>query len=81
MTIGIAGHPYVLHDEQVSHNLIKRLRAAGVTVLTPEMATENPDSNGNGQTQFAGLAKNYWNRRKTWSEPAIIIPVSRSMVS
>ena len=40
--------------------LIKRLRAAGVTVLTPEMATENPDSNGNGHTQFAGLAKNYW---------------------
>ncbi len=60
LTIGIAGHPYVLHDEQVSHNLIKRLRAAGVTVLTPEMATENPDSNGNGHTQFAGLAKNYW---------------------
>lgn len=60
LTIGIAGHPYVLHDEQVSHNLIKRLRAAGVTVLTPEMATEAPDSNGNGHTQFAGLAKNYW---------------------
>jgi predicted nucleotide-binding protein (sugar kinase/HSP70/actin superfamily) len=60
LTIGIAGHPYVLHDEQVSHNLIKRLRAAGATVLTPEMATENRDSNGNGQTQFAGLAKNYW---------------------
>jgi predicted nucleotide-binding protein (sugar kinase/HSP70/actin superfamily) len=60
LTIGIAGHPYVLHDEQVSHNLIKRLRAAGVTVLTPEMAPENHDSNGNGHTQYTGLAKNYW---------------------
>ncbi|MDD4924107.1 MAG: acyl-CoA dehydratase activase-related protein [Dehalococcoidales bacterium] len=60
LTIGIAGHPYVLHDEQVSHNLIKRLRADGITVLTPEMAPEAPDSNGNGHTQFAGLAKNYW---------------------
>lgn len=60
LTIGIAGHPYVLYDEQVSHNLIKRLRAAGVSILTPEMATENPDSNDNGHTQFAGLAKNYW---------------------
>ena len=60
LTIGIAGHPYVLHDEQVSHNLIKRLKAAGVNILTPEMAPEAPDSNGNGHTQFAGLAKNYW---------------------
>ncbi len=60
LTIGIAGHPYVLHDEQVSHNLIKRLKAAGVNILTPEMAPETPDSNGNGHTRFAGLAKNYW---------------------
>jgi len=60
LTIGLAGHPYVLHDEQVSHNLIKRLRAGGIKVLTPEMAPLITDSDSNGHTQFKGLAKNYW---------------------
>jgi predicted nucleotide-binding protein (sugar kinase/HSP70/actin superfamily) len=60
LTIGIAGHPYVLHDPQVSHNLIKRLHKEGINILTPEMAPELPDSNGNGHTEFTGLAKNYW---------------------
>jgi predicted nucleotide-binding protein (sugar kinase/HSP70/actin superfamily) len=60
LTIGLAGHPYVLHDEQVSHNLIKRLRSEGIKVLTPEMVPIIPDSGDNGQVEFAGLAKNYW---------------------
>ena len=60
LTIGIAGHPYVLYDQLVSHNLIKRLRAAGVTFLTPEMAPETCNSNYNNHPGLAGLADNYW---------------------
>ncbi|MFA5629601.1 MAG: acyl-CoA dehydratase activase-related protein [Dehalococcoidales bacterium] len=60
LTIGIAGHPYILYDEQVSHNLIKKLRATGANIITPEMADEAHNSDNNNHTQFAGLAKNYW---------------------
>ncbi|MBL8045269.1 MAG: hypothetical protein JNL09_01940 [Anaerolineales bacterium] len=37
LTIGLAGHPYCLHDDYINHNLITRLRSLGVRVLTSEM--------------------------------------------
>jgi predicted nucleotide-binding protein (sugar kinase/HSP70/actin superfamily) len=39
ITLAVIGHPYLIHDPYVSHRLIHRLRAQGVRVLTPEMAT------------------------------------------
>ena len=60
LVIGLAGHPYILHDEQVSHNLIKRLRSEGIKVLTPEMISAMPSDNDKEYVQVAGLAKNYW---------------------
>jgi predicted nucleotide-binding protein (sugar kinase/HSP70/actin superfamily) len=38
ISIAVIGHPYLIHDPYVSHRLIRRLRAQGVRVMTPEMA-------------------------------------------
>jgi predicted nucleotide-binding protein (sugar kinase/HSP70/actin superfamily) len=38
INIAVIGHPYLIHDPYVSHRLIRRLRAQGVRVFTPEMA-------------------------------------------
>ncbi|MDD4873834.1 MAG: acyl-CoA dehydratase activase-related protein [Dehalococcoidales bacterium] len=59
MTIGLVGHPYVLHDEQISHYLIKRLLSYGLRVLTPEMVPEMSFDYQSG-AQVAGLARSYW---------------------
>ncbi|RJQ40167.1 MAG: hypothetical protein C4555_02065 [Dehalococcoidia bacterium] len=37
--IALVGHPYLTNDRYLSHRLLERLRAAGCTVLTPEMLT------------------------------------------
>lgn len=37
LTIGIVGHSYLLYDEYLSMNLIKKVRERGAFVLTPEM--------------------------------------------
>jgi predicted nucleotide-binding protein (sugar kinase/HSP70/actin superfamily) len=59
MTIGLAGHPYVLHDDQVSHQLIKRLRNRRIRVITPEMVPPVlPDKNDG--VRPGGLGRTYW---------------------
>lgn len=37
-TIALVGHPYLLFDSYLTHNLLDRLQRMGVRVLTPEMA-------------------------------------------
>jgi predicted nucleotide-binding protein (sugar kinase/HSP70/actin superfamily) len=39
MTIALIGHPYLLYDEHINHNIISRLERAGCRVRTPEMAS------------------------------------------
>jgi predicted nucleotide-binding protein (sugar kinase/HSP70/actin superfamily) len=36
-TIALVGHPYLLFDSYLTHNLLDRLQRMGVRVLTPEM--------------------------------------------
>ena len=38
-SIAVIGHPYLLHDEYITHRFIHRLRQAQNKVLTPEMLT------------------------------------------
>ena len=72
LTIGIAGHPYVLYDEQVSHNLIKRC-ATGVSILTPKMATENPIQATTG-IPVCRAGKNYWESEEDVVGAALLHP-------
>jgi len=58
LTVGLAGHPYVLHDGQVSHHLIKRLRARHIAVLMPEMVPALPAGTTDGARPGAG--DGYW---------------------
>ncbi|MHB0869718.1 MAG: acyl-CoA dehydratase activase-related protein [Chloroflexota bacterium] len=37
LTIAMIGHPYNIYDEYVNHNMVGRLRAMDVKLLTPEM--------------------------------------------
>lgn len=39
-TIAVIGHPYLLHDDFISHRIIPRLKQANVKVLTPEMLAD-----------------------------------------
>lgn len=50
LTIGLAGHPYCLHDDYLNHNLVGRLRALGVRVLTSEMIPPQVAREGVAQT-------------------------------
>lgn len=59
LTIGLVGHPYVLHDKQISQNLIERLRSYSIEVLTPEMVPKIPEKT-NIDEEFTGLANRYW---------------------
>ncbi len=59
LTIGLVGHPYVLHDQQISHNLIERLCSYGIKVLTPEMVPKILEKT-NTDAEYAGLANRYW---------------------
>ena len=40
LSIAVIGHAYMLYDEEVNHNLMKRLRKQKVNILTPEMLTQ-----------------------------------------
>jgi predicted nucleotide-binding protein (sugar kinase/HSP70/actin superfamily) len=39
-TIAVIGHPYLLHDDFISHRIMPRLEQANVKLLTPEMLTD-----------------------------------------
>lgn len=41
LRIGLAGHPYNLHDDYMSMHLVKRLRDKGVELVTAEMTHKN----------------------------------------
>ncbi|WP_312522017.1 acyl-CoA dehydratase activase-related protein [Anaerospora sp.] len=36
LRVAVIGHPYILHDRQVSMNVVDRLRRAAIEVITPE---------------------------------------------
>lgn len=36
LTLGLIGHPYLLRDEYINHNLLRRLEGLGVRLRTPE---------------------------------------------
>ena len=40
LTVAIVGHPYIVHDDFITHRLLPRLKGLGVRVLVPEMALE-----------------------------------------
>jgi hypothetical protein len=42
LTIAVVGHPYILHDPFINHNLLVRLARLGVNVLTPERLVRGP---------------------------------------
>jgi predicted nucleotide-binding protein (sugar kinase/HSP70/actin superfamily) len=50
LTVGVVGHPYCIHDDYVSHNVITRLRQLGVRVLTSEMVPTADARQGIEQT-------------------------------
>ncbi|MBI4788064.1 MAG: hypothetical protein HY782_13595 [Chloroflexi bacterium] len=52
LTIALVGHPYCLHDDYISHNLVTRLRALGARVVTSEMVS--PEQAGRGIQQTTG---------------------------
>ena len=37
LVVALIGHPYNIYDEYVNHNLVGRLRAMNVRIVTPEM--------------------------------------------
>lgn len=39
-SIALIGHPYLLYDEYLNHNLVKRIEEMGFTVLFPEMVSQ-----------------------------------------
>jgi predicted nucleotide-binding protein (sugar kinase/HSP70/actin superfamily) len=50
LTVGLVGHPYCLYDDYINHDLIARLRALGVRVLTSEMVPGDDARAGIAQT-------------------------------
>ncbi len=40
LTVAVTGHPYVLYDDYINHNLISQLTSRNVQVLVPEMVPE-----------------------------------------
>lgn len=59
LTIGLAGHPYILYDEQISHRVISRLRAQGIKVVTPEMLQKSP-ADGRAEAAVGDIPSRYW---------------------
>lgn len=55
-TIAVIGHPYLIYDEHLNHNLLRRLEQAQYQVLTPEMLT--PHQLELGIARLVGRA--YW---------------------
>lgn len=39
LVVALIGHPYNIYDEYVNHNLVERLRAMNVKLVTPEMVS------------------------------------------
>jgi predicted nucleotide-binding protein (sugar kinase/HSP70/actin superfamily) len=39
ITIALIGHPYLVYDDYISHQLVSRLQNMGVKVVTPEMVS------------------------------------------
>lgn len=50
LNIAVVGHPYCLYDDYVNHNLVGRLRALGVRVVTSEMVSSADAQVGIQQT-------------------------------
>ncbi|MEW6189714.1 MAG: acyl-CoA dehydratase activase-related protein, partial [Actinomycetota bacterium] len=40
LTIGIAGHCYLIYDPHISMNIVKKIQDAGACILTPEMVPD-----------------------------------------
>lgn len=40
ITIAVVGHPYLIHDEHLSHRLLSKLQEMGVNTLVPEFVDE-----------------------------------------
>jgi predicted nucleotide-binding protein (sugar kinase/HSP70/actin superfamily) len=55
-TIAVVGHPYMLYDSYITHNVLGRLQRLGVRVVTPEMAPA--DGLNDGITRLTG--RKYW---------------------
>ncbi len=49
LRVALIGHAYIVHDAFVSMNVIRRLRAAGVGVVTAESVSENRISQESGR--------------------------------
>ena len=56
LTIGLVGHPYCLYDDYINHDLVSRLRAMGIRLLTSEMVSGEEARQGvertTGQTRW-----------------------------
>lgn len=40
LTLAVVGHPYLIHDEHLSHKLLTKLQERGVNTLVPEIVKE-----------------------------------------
>lgn len=56
VTIAVVGHPYMLYDRYITHNVLGRLQRMGAQVVTPEMAP--PEGLNDGITRLTG--RKYW---------------------
>ena len=56
LTLGVVGHPYLLHDEYVNQGLLRRLEGLGVHCLTPDALP--PGAASGAVLQHSGEA--YW---------------------
>lgn len=56
LTIAVVGHPYNLYDGYINHQFLRRLRALGADLLTPEMVTD--DDLAAGVARLVG--RPYW---------------------
>jgi predicted nucleotide-binding protein (sugar kinase/HSP70/actin superfamily) len=57
LTLGVVGHPYLLHDEYVNQGMLRRLERLGAQCLTPEAlppdATARAVENHSGEVYWA----------------------------
>lgn len=60
LLVALIGHPYMLFDAQVNHNLLKRLIALGVTVVTAQMLADEQQVAGAGKI----IGDLYWMTEK-----------------
>jgi predicted nucleotide-binding protein (sugar kinase/HSP70/actin superfamily) len=56
--VAVVGHPYILYDPFISHNLLRRLARLGLAVVTPEMLAPPPgDGYWTFEHEFVGAAQ------------------------